>query len=213
MVDAQAHPLVDMFEQQLAKHDLRQGTARTPQGTREIFLSTDVLRGVYEALSFEAGEAWGLVVHRCGQLWGERVTQRLWDEAVQHAGTTPSDLGVEPFLAWMRDWFRHSGWGDTVFDLRDAEQHGVVWVTLHFSLFREALDPCPDRADYLVSGLLGVFFGRVAGQPLDAVELPPGDDPAVVMFAVSGPERIEAVREAIEEGADTAGARSVLLDG
>lgn len=211
MVDAKAHPLVDMFEQQLAQHDLRQGTARTPRGTREIYLSTDVLRGVHQALSFEAGEAWGLVMHRCGQMWGERVTRRLWDEAVQHAGTAPDDLGVEPFLAWMRDWFRRSGWGDTVFDLRDAEAHGVVWVTLHFSLFREALDPCPDRADFLVSGLLGAFFGKVASQQLDAVELPPGADPTVVLFAVSGVERIEAVREAIDEGADAEKARRMLL--
>jgi hypothetical protein len=204
----EVQPLVDMFDQAAVGYDLREGTARSPTGERQIFLSTDVLRGVHDALQYEAGEAWGAILFRCGTLWGERITNRLWRDVERETGEGPEALRVDSFLAWMRGWFRRSGWGDTVFDLRDAEASGVIWVELHFSLFREALEPCPDRADFLVAGLLSAFFSKVSGRPVTAIELPPTDN---VVFAISGPERIDEVDEAIEDGADAAEVRRMLI--
>ena len=53
--------------------DLYEGTVVDASDTRNIFLCSDILQGIHAALSYEAGEAWKIVLYRCGFLWGQKT--------------------------------------------------------------------------------------------------------------------------------------------
>ncbi len=196
----------ELFSALGLRYDLRAGTVRTRTDDRDVYLSTDMVRGIHGALSFEAGEAWGLVLHRCGVTWGTRVANRLWSQLPLQAGVSPDQLSVDDFVTWLEAWFSYHGWGRLSIDLVHAQAHGVVLLRLRNSLFREALEEPPPRADFLVAGVISALMSRIAGQQLGCLEFGLQDD--AVLFAVTAPERLEALEEAAEDGAEP----QVLLD-
>lgn len=191
------------------RYDLRAGTVRTPLDEREIYLSTDLIAGVHDALAFEAGEAWGLILQNCGRTWGDRLMGKLWGQLQHQAGVRPEDLQVDDFVAWVEGWFRHCGWGVLTLDLTEASRHGVVFARLEHSLYREAIPEPGARCDFLVAGLLGRWFSRIAGHDLEALELGPENGAAV--FAITAGDRLIDLEEAVEDGASVGDLRERLL--
>lgn len=181
-----AAAIIQAFEDAAFDWSVIEGTIRGGDGRRAVYLSSDIVRGIYTALEYETGEAWRLVLKSCGRRWGRRVARKL-DQLAESRSEGP--LSVRDWTATVERWFKLSGWGTLSIDLDCALRDGVVKVTLADSLFAEVLDDVEGPVDALVAGLLQALFSDISGQTLDCLEV--ADDTASEsIFFVSGAERI-----------------------
>jgi uncharacterized protein len=184
-------------------HDLRMGTARSGLG-RELYMGTDTLRGIVDALRYEAGDAWRLLLHSCGRAWGRRVVRTSETRLQQAVNARTGQLSVEEFDQWWEDWFAAQGWGRLRLDLQHADA-GIVVATLENSLWVEVLPDFDEPVDHLIAGVLAAVFTDVAGRELDALEVAcvRAGSPRCV-FAITTGQRLDAVRDRVErrESAD-----------
>ena len=194
------------FSQDSNRYDLSAGTAYNAAGSRVIYLSTDVVKGIHQALVEETGPAWRLILKNCGTLWGRRVAKHLDHELGLIFNVNPAELPVAEYLKLVEGYFSTHGWGLMKLDLSKAESHGVITATLENSLFSEVLDQETSRVDYLVAGVLRSLITHIAGHDLDCHEIastrsgsPHG------FFAITAASRLEALESRIEKGesADT----------
>lgn len=189
------------FSHEANRYDLTAGTAYNAAGTRVIYLSADVVKGIHQALVNETGGAWKLILKNCGVLWGRRVAQHLERELGLMFNANPADLPVAEYLKLVEQYFSAHGWGLLKLDLAKAESHGLITATLENSLFSEVLDEENSRVDFLVAGVLRSLFVHISGQELDCQEIastragaPHG------LFVITALKRLEAVEERIERG-------------
>jgi predicted hydrocarbon binding protein len=189
------------FSHDSNRYDLAAGTAHNAAGSRVIYLSTDVVKGIHQALVDEAGPAWRLILKNCGTLWGRRVARHLDHELGLMFNTTPADLPVAEYLKLVEGYFSAHGWGLLALDLSKAESHGVITATLENSLFSEVLDQETSRVDFLIAGVLRTLFTHIAGQDLDCQEIAStrGGAPRG-LFAITAAARLDALESRIEKG-------------
>lgn len=186
----------------LLSFDLYEGTIIDPADTRVIFLATDILRGIHAALAYEAGEAWRIVLYRCGFLWGQKTLQQFVRLSQGAFGTKFELISVDTFMGNFATFIGANGWGVLTFDLNHLVTNGVMRFELRRSLFSEALEHLRDRVDYLVAGMLAGVFSDLSRQDLSCIEITSaltGADASV--FFVSAQARIEALRSSVESGA------------
>jgi len=191
--------------------DLYEGTVVDPTDTRTIFLATDILRGIHAALSYEAGEAWKVVMYRSGFLWGQKTLRYFVRQSQGAFGAKFEQLGVDAFLGNLATFMNHNGWGLLTIDLSEAIGRGVVRFELRKSIFSEALEDLRDRVDYLVAGMLAGVFSDLARADLAAIEITSTltGAPASV-FLLSARSRIDAVRALVDSGAGEAEVQELL---
>jgi uncharacterized protein len=189
------------FGHEANRYDLLAGTAYNAAGSRVIYLSADIIKGIHQALLDETGPAWRLILKNCGILWGRRVAQHLERELGLMFNTTPSDLQVADYLRLVESYFSAHGWGVLKLDLSRAESHGVIVASLDESLFAEVLDTETARVDFLVAGILHSLFTHISGQELDCQEIastragaPRG------LFVITATKRLDALESRIEQG-------------
>jgi predicted hydrocarbon binding protein len=189
------------FSQEDGNYDLLAGEAYNAAGSRVIYLSTDVVQGIYQALLDETGPAWCLILKNCGILWGRRVARHLERELKLMFNAEPSALPLAEFIRLIEGYFAAHGWGLLKLNLDKAESHGLVTASFENSLFSEVLTEETKRVDYLVSGILQSIFSHISGQELACEEIASIRAGASKgMFVITAASRLEPLEEKIENG-------------
>jgi len=189
--------LIDMlFGTSQCKFDLVGGKV-TGVTDRVIYLSSDLIKGMYEALNFEAGEAWSLIFKNCGYLWGKREIARLNKEIQVRMRKDLGELSVGEFLDLVENYFARQGWGKIKISLDDAESYGVVRVTYQNSLFDANLSHIKGSVNYMIAGILRAFFEHISHAELDCLEVywnRAGESTSSELL-ISGSSRIQKLEE------------------
>jgi predicted hydrocarbon binding protein len=189
------------FGHESNRYDLAAGTAWNAAGGRVIYLVSDVVRGIHQALLHEAGPAWRLILKNCGTLWGRRVARHLERELGLMFNTTPGDLPVAEYIRLVEGYFSAHGWGLLRLDLSRAEPHGIITAKLENSLFSEVLEEETGRVDFLVAGILRSLFTHISGQDLDCQEIASARAGAPHgIFVITAAKRLDPLEERIEKG-------------
>jgi len=180
--------------------DLAEGTVRGYKQVRVIYLSEDIIRGVYEALLHETGEAWALIMRTAGTSWGKR-TAKLLDYQVQEL--SPQGAGKMPvadYFKLLELYYQIHGWGNATFDLSLARAHGVIRVRFTESIFAKALSDLGEPVDHMIGGMLTGMFSGVSRAELDFAEVAsPLLGAPHTEFLISSPRRIEEIGAFVEE--------------
>ncbi len=184
-------------------YDLYEGTISSAANVRIIYLSTDIIRGIHEALSYEAGEAWSLILHNCGVRWGKRTAASLERELRALANRRMDGLVVKEYCDLLESYFAFHGWGKLKIHLDRAQTDGVVHFTLTNGIFSSVLTNVLGPVDHMIEGMLCGMFGVVSGgHALGCVQIiPDGPKPyETVHFVLSGAERIESIATSVVPG-------------
>jgi uncharacterized protein len=184
-------------------YDLYEGTISSAANVRIIYLSTDIIRGIYDALSYEAGEAWSLILHNCGVRWGKRTAASLERELRALANRRMDGLIVREYCDLLESYFAFHGWGKLKIHLELAQSDGVVYFSLTNGIFSSVLTNVAGPVDHMIEGMLCGMFGVVSGgHALGCAQVIP-DSPKpyeTVYFLLSGADRIESVASSIVPG-------------
>lgn len=181
-------------------YDLKGGTVVNYNGTRMIYLSSDIIRGIYEALYIEAGDAWKLILSNCGYRWGKQLYDGFNKELQIMSQTTLENLTVSEFVDFIENYFNQHGWGKIKIHLDDASTYGIIRVSMTYSLFADTLNHLRDRVDFMIAGMLKGLFEKVSGQTVDCLEIKcsaRGGAPGCE-FVISGQNRLRLLEPLIE---------------
>jgi uncharacterized protein len=184
-------------------YDLYEGTISSAANVRIIYLSADIIRGIYDALSYEAGDAWSIILHNCGARWGKRVSASLERELRALANRRMDGLVVKEYCDLLESYFAFHGWGKLKIHLDLAQTDGIVFFELSNGIFSNVLTNVEGPVDYMIEGMLQGMFSVVSGgQSLGCIQLvPTGPKPYdTVKFLLSGSDRIENISEQILPG-------------
>jgi predicted hydrocarbon binding protein len=182
------------FDEAGFSYDLTAGTVKNPLHTRIVYVSSDLMRGIYQALHEETAEAWKIIFKNCGRTWGKRVAQKLDRDLAQVGKGSQADLPLEAYVAFIEQYFRAHGWGVLQLDLADAATHGLVTARLTRSYFVEVLNDVDDHVDPLLAGILAGFFEHISGADLSCIEIACARRGAPhCAFAVTAPARLDAI--------------------
>jgi uncharacterized protein len=185
-----------LFGDSAQRFDLYEGTVNSVSDARVIYLSADIIRGVYEALSYEAGEAWGVILRSCGLIWGKRVTLSLSRELHAVTNRRMESLTISEFISLMEQYFARHGWGRLTIDLSEAERLGVVRAEVRNSIFATVLSDVKGPVNQMIDGLLAGLLGGIAQHDLACLEIVRSAAPdARSEFFISGATRVNAARE------------------
>lgn len=190
-----------LFADSLYHFDLAEGTV-AGIAERIIYLTEDLVNGIYQALTHEAGEAWGIILKSCGYLWGRRLALSLEKKARTMLHREMGQLAVDDYLALLEAYFAQHGWGKLTLHLEDAEQYGIVRARLQYSLFAASLRQNDKPVDFLIAGMLRALFERIGNCSLDCVQVTFEREAApdsASDFLISAPERIEAIAALVPE--------------
>lgn len=163
--------LNQFFEEVEVSYDLSEGVAFSPAQTRVVYLSSDIILGIYRALKEETGPAWALILKNCGRIWGRKVAQNLEKEMQVQLGMGPQALTADKYAQLLEAYFPAHGWGRMSVDLNNAPEHGFVRFTMRNSLFVDILEEETVPVDGMISGILQGFFHYLVDQPLDCLEV------------------------------------------
>ena len=186
------------FTEEDHKWDLRLGTINNQGGTRLVYLSSDIIRGIYYALEYECGDSWRIVLKNCGYIWGRRVSNNLDREMGQLFQSRQAELNVPEFVRFLEAYFPSHGWGNLSVDLSMAPTKGLIRVSLRNSIFDQVLSDITGFKDQMIEGMLRALFEHISGRELDCVQVSQSDDGSE--FVITSEPRISAVLPMIEEG-------------
>ncbi|MEY4768314.1 MAG: hypothetical protein RL637_953 [Pseudomonadota bacterium] len=183
-----------MFAAENCDYDLTAGKV-SGNIDRVIYLSSDLIVGIYDALHYEAGEAWGIIFHNCGYLWGKREIQRLKTDLKIRLQQDLEQLSVNEFTFLIESYFSKQGWGKAKIYLDDAEQYGIVRVNLKNGLFDANLPQVEGSVNYMIAGLLRAFFEYISQADLGCVETSwqRNGDKSNADLLISGSQRISSL--------------------
>ncbi len=191
-----------LFGHDSLSFDLFEGTVLSAAGAKVLYLSSDVIRGIHQALHHEAGEAWTVIMKSCGRAWGRRVATALERELRTVAGRRFESVTVAEYLDLVQSYFAYHGWGRMFVHIDGIETHGVFRAELRGSLFRETLAEVDGPVDHLVAGMLLGLLEQASQAELDVLEIeaPRQDATSVTHFVITAPERLAAAQQ--RAGAD-----------
>jgi predicted hydrocarbon binding protein len=188
-----------LFGDSQQRFDLYEGTIHSVSDARIIYLSADIIRGTYEALSYEAGEAWGIILRSCGLIWGKRVSLALNRELHAVTSRRMESLTVSEYISLLEQYFARHGWGRLKLDLAEAERCGVVRAEVHNSIFATVLADQKGSVNQMIEGLLAGLIGGISEHDLACLEVVRRGPPdAFSEFFISGSARLEKAREAVQ---------------
>jgi predicted hydrocarbon binding protein len=180
-------------------NDMALGTTHEQSGARVCALTTDFFKGMHRALTEETGEAWFLVLYRCGLIWGERVAVRLEREYADHYGKPVGQMEMSLLAGLLEEYFPARGWGRMRFDFSQIGR-GLLQAELENPIYATVVERSETPVEALISGLLGALFSHFANAELlchqtECVSL---GDP-VSRFIISDAQRLDPVPAWIEE--------------
>jgi uncharacterized protein len=177
-----AQILEQLFGDSLLNFDLAQGTVLNASEGRVIYLSTDIIRGIYDVLKYETGEAWPLILKNCGVIWGERISAIMDKDVFHTTNQKMGQLDVDSFIELLETYFARHGWGKMRIYLDDAESHGIVRANLKNSIFAQTLKHLNSPIEFMVAGMLQGIFSAISGHDLGCIQ---------VSYEYTGPESSE----------------------
>lgn len=184
------------------RHDLQIGTCFNQGGTRIVYLSSDIIRGIYNALEYEAGDAWRVILKNCGYIWGRRVAANLDREMQLLFKTQQVELGVAEYVKFIETYFREHGWGILTINLDKAASKGLIVAHLKNSIFNQVLADVDGFVDQMMEGILRALFEHISGQELDCLQVASErEQDTGSEFVVSAIARLDEVHALLEEQA------------
>ncbi len=181
-------------------YDLKAGTVINYNGSRIIYLSSDIIRGIYEALYIEAGDAWKLILSNCGYRWGKQLYEGFNKELQLTNQTALENFTVSDFVEFVEQYFNMHGWGKVKIHLEDASTYGIIRVSMTHSLFVDTLSHLRDRVDFMIAGMLRGLFEKISNHTLDCLEIKcsaRGAAPSCE-FVITGQQRIRLLEPLVE---------------
>jgi uncharacterized protein len=160
-----------LFGDSSLNFDLNKGTVLSVTDARVIYLSSDILRGIYDVLKYETGDAWSLILKNCGIIWGERISASLDKDVHVTTNQKMGQLNVDGFIHLLESYFASHGWGKMQFYLEDAETHGIVRASLKNSLFAETLKHLNSPIEFMIAGMLQGVFSTISGHDLSCIQV------------------------------------------
>jgi hypothetical protein len=193
--------LLDLFDDSHLNYDLREGVIYNRASTRLCLFTSDLLRGIYQAVSEESGDAWRVIFKNCGRIWGQRVIRRLRVEVSKLGMPSFEELSVEDMMLLLEDYFRFHGWGLMRLNPSLMATRGIVQAELEDSLFAEVIEDQPEP-DAMVSGMLAAMLSELGRADLDCVQTADSNTApdGVSRFLISGRGRITQARELAQSG-------------
>ncbi len=189
-----------IFGENQLRYTLDEGTVLGYADYRVIYLSEDVIRGIYEALLHETGEAWSLILKTAGLTWGRRTAKTLNRQVNEIAPQGLERLSVQSFFSVLESYFQLHGWGHANFDLSMARSAGLIRVTFKNSIFARALRDLAEPVDHMVGGMLVGMFEVMSRRDLDYAEIAsPLLGAPQSEFLITAPARIDQIRSMVDD--------------
>lgn len=157
------------------KWDLGRGVLRSRGGARLIAFPQEFTTGLLNGLEDECGEAWHVVMYRCGEWWGKREMERLEkDLGAFYQEELKSLPSAHAHASLAEAWALH-GWGRLSFDMADIER-GIMHARVESSQIASAFLATGKDAKgrcvcSLLSGVLAGMFIHMSKAELAAHEL------------------------------------------
>ncbi|PTQ86570.1 hypothetical protein [Agitococcus lubricus] len=182
--------------------DLYEGTIFSPANHRIVYLSADIIRGIYEALNYEAGEAWRVILKNCGLRWGKRIATSFDKELRTIANRRLDTLTVNEYLNLLESYFSMHGWGKLSINLGEAERYGIVSCLLTHSIFSSVLHNVEGTVNCLIEGMLQGIFSGISNHELMCLEIISAAqiEPAENYFILTANERLSPLEDDINNG-------------
>lgn len=188
--------LNQLFGDSTLNFNLSQGTVHSAAETRVIYLSSDIIRGIYDVLKYETGDAWSLILKNCGVIWGERVSISLDKELSVTGSQKLGALSVDSFIHLLETYFASHGWGKMKIYLDDAETNGIVRASLKNSLFADTLKHLNSPIEFMIAGMLQGIFSKISGHDLACIQVSyETTGTANSEFVISAKSRIETLEQ------------------
>ncbi|WP_439621906.1 hypothetical protein [Gemmata sp.] len=149
--------------------DVATGVTRNPAGVRICALPTEFLLGFRDALVYECGKAYRRVMKGAGKKWGARLAARFDKEVTALYGTRLRDLPAGLVHTCLAESFAAHGYGVLRLDLSLCGD-GILLADLADSVMPSLIRESDRPVDMLLAGALGVVFGHLSGESLDAVQ-------------------------------------------
>jgi len=155
--------------------DLNKGVMRSRGGARLVAFPQEFTLGLLEGLMDECGEAWPIVLYRCGEWWGRRNMERMAKELTTFYNSPMKEMSTAvAHGAFSESWALH-GWGRLTFDLADIDSgflHATVREAPVAAVFAAGQRDAKGRTvDSLLSGVLAGTFSFVAEAEIIAHEI------------------------------------------
>ncbi len=180
--------------------DVRTGVMRNRFGTKCCTFSSHALRGIYLGLVHETGPAAKLILRRCGEIWGERFSERFFKEINEFYKEDLSQMTMARFSALLEEYFSTAGWGRLSVDF-SLMPEGIIQLEVTNAILSDTLDETEGRVDVLLEGIFQKLFSKGSGQELGCFETQSSSRGAPSsLFVLALEERMDGVEEALEGG-------------
>lgn len=151
------------------------GEISTRDGVRLIAFPHEFTVGLLEGLEDEVGQAWPVVMYRCGQWWGRRQMRRLNSELSQYYNQPLDELPTSQVHGLLRQAWAVQGWGRLDINLEHIN-HGLMHVRVFdapiASVFKKTgRDTHGQPVDSLIAGALTGMFSQATDASVSAWEI------------------------------------------
>lgn len=215
MATAESEPIAKNLSNYYAPRDylqwdMRSGKLTSRGGARVVVFPQEFAEGLVEGLLDECGEAWPVVLYRCGEWWGKRQMGRAGKELASHLGAPLEQFPLALAQTVYADMWATHGWGKLSLDGADLEQ-GLLHATVEGAPFgalfvSQKRDAKGRPVDAVLAGALAGMFAEASGADIVAHEIACAarGEPAC-RFVVGTRERVAAVPELLRKKVDANG--------
>ncbi|MBH1971944.1 hypothetical protein FK216_11160 [Moraxellaceae bacterium AER2_44_116] len=182
--------------------DLYEGTIFSPANARIVYLSADIIKGIYDALSYEAGDAWRVILKNCGIRWGKRIANTFDKELRVIVNRRLETLTVNEYVQLLESYFSMHGWGRLTINLGDAERYGLITCLLENSIFSTVLSQVEGAVNSLIEGMLQGVFSGISNHDLGCLEVVSAakKTPMENLFMITANERLSVFEDEVTSG-------------
>lgn len=181
------------------------GVITSRSGTRMVAFPHQFTLGLLESLEDECGQAWPVVMYKCGEWWGRRQMQRYEKELGEYYQSSLEELPTAQVHASLIEAWATQGWGRLSLNLNDIKQ-GLIYAKVSNTPFAEVFKKSGRDAkgmpvDHLIAGALAGMFAHASNAEIAAHEIScegRGDDHC--FFVVGLAERVKEVPNWLRKG-------------
>jgi len=155
--------------------DMGKGVLRARGGARLIAFPHEFTTGLLSGLEDECGEAWPIVLYRCGEWWGKRQMERIEKDLGGFYEQDMREMSTAQAHASLSEAWALHGWGRVSFDVGDIET-GLLHARVEGSQIASAFlasgkDAKGRPVCNLLAGVLAGMFAHMTKVDIAAHEL------------------------------------------
>jgi uncharacterized protein len=151
------------------KGDFEIGLLENRKGSRLIAMPQTLMKGIFDGLDKEVGQASGVVLYNCGRWWGKNFYRRFLEEISSFYGKPMLEMPTIEFLQCLKQCWKAHGWGTIAFDF-NYYQKGFIVIQTCYSAFAEAAGSSSSFSCSAEAGILSSFFSQLTGKNLQCVQ-------------------------------------------